>query len=124
MDRTVQEYAHDLSLVRLGADNEQNRRLNKATKEILSNQNHLAGARIRLKKDLEDLKKAHSAQQKPHLEQETELRKRKMKMQVELQNWINKYDEHMGRLQVRINVSIRTNFCANIKPFAEIMTKI
>jgi hypothetical protein len=49
-----------------------------------------------LRKTLEDLQKANQ-------EEEAALRKRKFKMETEVENWIHKYDQEMGEKQAEID---------------------
>jgi len=98
-DKTVEQYLQDLNFIRLTSGTSINRSLNEATKQILQDRNHSKCLESKMKKDIVALTTSHSAKLVPDLKEETELRKRKTKMQVELLNWIEKYDEHMGRLQ-------------------------
>ena len=117
-DKIVQGYTQDLKSRLLIAETNNKEVLKEATKEILKTQGHMNGLQSKMQKDIISLSNAHATQIKPDLLEEGELRKRKTKMYVELMNWIDKYDEHMGRMQDELE-DLRFLHSIDLKNLAE-----
>ena len=77
-----------------------NKTLNEATKQILSDVKSSEAQRSRLLQNIIEKQKEMMTTMNPNQSEESKMRKRKMKMHVELQNWFNKYDDNMCRMQV------------------------
>ncbi|XP_028415906.1 dynein regulatory complex protein 10-like [Dendronephthya gigantea] len=73
--------------------------INEATKEQLAEEKNSEGKRLRLQQDIIEEKKLIETSIGKHRENELALRKKKYKVETEVENWIQKYDTDMGERQ-------------------------
>ena len=100
MDRMIQDYQYDINIINLSSVNRNNKMLNLAAKQMLSDTMHQESQEVRVGQEIQHLRNNLTLKMIPNTLEENRLKKRKGKINVELINWVQKYDDTMGRMQV------------------------
>ncbi|EDO44929.1 predicted protein, partial [Nematostella vectensis] len=95
----IRRLKNDIFNVDKNAEEQNKRIVTEASKQDAAEMKNSDGKKAKLQQELIETKKKLEAQTAAHRESELALRKRKYKIETEVENWIQKFDNDMGERQ-------------------------
>ncbi|KAK3728548.1 hypothetical protein QZH41_011628 [Actinostola sp. cb2023] len=95
----IRRLKNDIYNIETNSDEQNRRIINEASKQEMADVKNSDGKKAKLQQEFIETKKRLEAEQAAHRANEFALRKRKYKIETEVENWIQKFDSDMGERQ-------------------------